>query len=106
MEQEMVSVVLPCFNEERYIKTVVRNIFGQDYPSDKIEIFIVDGNSTDRTIEIVKELIQADSRIKLLDNPQKIVPYALNKAIAASSGKYIIRFDAHTEYANDYISKV
>jgi len=50
-----VSVIIPCYNEERYIGQLIRNILSQDYPSVRMEVLIVDGMSSDRTTEIIPE---------------------------------------------------
>ena len=71
-----------------------------------MEWILVDGCSKDRTVEILENYKQKyPLLIKILNNPNKIVPYAMNIGIAASQGKYIVRLDAHAEYATDYISK-
>lgn len=101
-----VSVVMPVYNEEHYIKKCVDSLLLQDYPIDKMEWIFVDGCSTDRTVEILSGYQEKyPSLIKTYNNPRKIVPYAMNIGIAASKGKYIVRLDAHADYATDYISK-
>jgi glycosyltransferase involved in cell wall biosynthesis len=65
----------------------------------------VDGTSEDETKEIIHAYQQSYAQIKLLNNPEKTVPYAMNAAIYAAKGDYIIRLDAHSEYKNNYISK-
>ena len=102
----IVSVVMPIYNEEAYIKKCMDSLLLQDYPINKMEWILVDGCSKDRTVEILENYKQKyPLLIKILNNPNKIVPYAMNIGIAASQGKYIVRLDAHAEYATDYISK-
>ena len=98
------SVICPCFNEEAYIHGLL-DFFVTAPPTDK-ELFLVDGGSTDRTREIIAEYQQQNTNIHLLDNPQKIVPFALNKAIPLCNASTIVRLDAHTKYAEDYFQKV
>lgn len=101
-----VSVVMPVYNEEQYIEKCVDSLLLQDYPIDKMEWIFVDGCSTDKTVEILSSYQEKyPSLIKVYNNPNKIVPYAMNIGIAASKGKYIVRLDAHADYATDYISK-
>src|SRR5436190_559355 len=100
----MLTVICPVRNEESYIENVIR-FFLNAKPSEK-ELFIVDGNSTDKTKEIVLKYSSEHPEIHLLDNPQQIVPYALNEAIKVSKGDPIVRLDAHTIYANDYFEKI
>ena len=102
----MISIVVPIYNEERYIKECIESLFEQDYPKDDMEWIFVDGGSKDKTKEIIEEYQKKyPDLIKLYDNPHKIVPYAMNIGIENSKGKYIIRLDAHAEYAKDYFSK-
>jgi len=99
-----VSVIVPCRNEEGYIANVIKDIFSQTYPSEKMEVFIIDGESDDETVRIVKSLIPEYPHLKLLSNPQKIVPTALNIGIKAAKGDVIVRMDAHCEYPENYIA--
>ena len=102
----MISIVAPIYNEERYIDQCIKSLFEQDYPRDDMEWIFVDGGSKDKTKEIVQSYQkQYPELIKLFDNPHKIVPYAMNIGIENSKGKYIIRLDAHAEYASDYFTK-
>lgn len=105
-EKDIVSVVVPVFNEEKYIENFISSLLEQDYPQKLMEWIFVDGNSTDRTKDII-EKFQTDypHLIKLYINSHKTVPYAMNIGINASKGKYIVRLDAHSQYAKDYISK-
>ena len=104
VERPFCSIVIPCYNEEAHIERVVRAAAGQRYPSDRVEIFVVDGRSLDRTREIVRELEAEDPRIVLLDNPQRLQAAALNMAIKRSRGDVIVRMDAHADYDPDYVA--
>lgn len=101
-----VSLIMPAFNEENYIALALRAALQQDYPTDKLEILIADGGSTDRTRDIVNEFSRKHGNVKLIDNPQRIVSTGLNRAIAAASGEVIVRFDAHCEYPRDYVRRL
>lgn len=100
----MISVICPVYNESAYIKKLLE-FYTHALPADK-ELILIDGNSADDTCVIIKEYIQKRDDIRLLDNPKRIVPYALNKAIEAAKGDIIIRLDAHTDYAPDYFEKI
>jgi len=104
--QELVSILIPCRNEEGFIATTLDNLLGQDYPRERMEIFVIDGRSTDRTREIVSEYAQREPSVQLLDNPEGIVPFALNKAIKKAKGSVILRMDAHSEYPQNYVSRL
>ena len=103
--QIIVSVVMPLYNEENYIDDCIQSLLKQDYPRSKMEWIFVDGMSTDRTMEILEYYKSKLSFIRILKNAKKIVPCAMNIGIEAAKGKYIIRLDAHSDYAKDYISK-
>lgn len=102
----IVSVVMPVYNEEKYIDKCIQSLLIQDYPKKNMEWIFVDGISKDKTIEILKKYVkQYPELIRIYENPNKIVPYAMNIGIVKSVGKYIIRLDAHSDYSIDYISK-
>ena len=106
METPFISVVIPVYNEEHYIDKCIRSMLAQDYPKESMEWFFVDGMSRDRTVEILEGYrSQYPALIHVLENPNKIVPYAMNIGIRRCRGRYIIRLDAHAEYAQDYFSK-
>lgn len=102
----IVSVVMPVYNEEKYIAKCIESLLLQDYPIENMEWIFVDGDSKDRTVEILTSYKENyPELIQIYSNPHKIVPYAMNIGIAASCGKYIVRLDAHADYEKDYISK-
>ncbi len=99
-----VSVIIPCRNEEHFIKKCLLSIIKNDYQKDRLEILVVDGMSGDKTKKIVKEVTKEHPYIKLLNNPKRITPCALNIGIRHAKGDLIIRMDAHSVYKHDYIS--
>lgn len=100
----MLSVICPVYNEEKYISQCIESLLQQDYPQDDLEILFVDGMSNDKTREIIASYTRQYPFIKMLDNPKKIVPYAMNAGIKASKGDIIIRLDGHVEYPTNYFS--
>lgn len=100
-----VSIVVPVLNEERTIERLARSLLEQDYPRDRYEIVMADGGSTDRTIEVLRRL-DPDGRIRVLANPGRTAPAALNVAIAATRGEIVTRVDAHSWVAPDYLSRI
>ena len=102
----VVSVVLPIFNEEKYIEDCILSLLEQDYPKDMMEWIFVDGGSVDKTKEIISDFMHRfPELIKIYNNFKKTAPYAMNIGIKAAKGEYIIRLDAHSEYTSNYISK-
>lgn len=106
MDKAFISVVMPVYNEEKYIESCIDSLLLQDYPQECMEWIFVDGMSSDRTRELIGLYIEKYPKlIKLLNNLNKTVPYAMNIGIKEARGKYIIRLDAHADYNKDYISK-
>lgn len=103
---KIISVICPVYNEEKYISHCIESIIQQNIEKEKLELLLVDGMSTDKTREIVYEYSCKYPWIKLLDNPDKIVPTAMNIGIEASKGDIIIRIDAHAEFPVNYISEL
>jgi glycosyltransferase involved in cell wall biosynthesis len=99
-----VSVIIPIYNEEKYIEKCLDSVLNQDYKGE-VEIILVDGGSTDRTLDIVRNYINKYDNIVLLNNPRKIFPTAMNIGIKNAKGDLIICMGAHAQYASDYISK-
>lgn len=100
----MLSVICPIYNEEKYIKQFLYSLLQQDYPKDDLEVLLVDGMSKDHTRELVAEYTAQNSFIRLIDNPERIVPYAMNRGIEAAKGDIIMRLDAHASYQPNYCS--
>jgi len=102
-ESPIVSVIVPCRNENSHIEACVRSILAQESPAGGFEVIVADGMSDDGTRVILERLKAEDSRLRVIDNAGRIVSCGLNAAIQAAQGKIIIRMDAHTKYARDYI---
>ena len=102
----MLSVICPIYNEEKYIAKCIDSILAQDYPKDDLEVIFVDGMSSDRTREIVAEYSAKYPFVKLIDNPDRIVPPAMNIGIKASVGDIIVRLDAHAVFPQNYFSEL
>jgi len=102
----MITVVCPIYNEEKYIARCIESIMEQDYPKDDMEVLFVDGMSTDHTRAIIEEYLPRCPYLRVIDNPQRIVPYAMNAGIKAAKGDVIIRLDAHALYPSNYFSEL
>jgi glycosyltransferase involved in cell wall biosynthesis len=100
-----VSIIIPCRNEEKFIATCLDSIIANDYAKDKLEVLVVDGMSEDGVRDIIRQYTKQYPFIRLLDNPKKITPCALNIGIKNASGEIIMRMDAHNTYDKEYVSK-
>jgi cellulose synthase/poly-beta-1,6-N-acetylglucosamine synthase-like glycosyltransferase len=100
-----VSVIVPCRNEARFIEQCLHSILAADYPRDRLELIVADGLSDDGTRILLDAIAARDPRLRVIDNPDRITPIALNRAIAASKGEIVIRFDAHATMPRDYIRR-
>jgi len=102
-----VSIIIPCYNEEKTIAKLLSGLYMQTYPVNMMEIIIADGLSTDQTRNEINKFSDdhPNTSIIVIDNPVKTIPTGLNLAISAAKGEFIIRLDAHSIPANDYIEK-
>jgi len=103
--RKIASIIIPVLNEAKYIESCINSIVFSTKGIEEMELIIIDGGSKDDTLSIVKNLIKSYSYIKLFHNERQTTPISLNIGIKNSSGKYIIRLDAHAEYAPGYINK-
>lgn len=100
-----VTVIMPVRNEEAYISRSLGSVLAQDYPAERLEILVVDGMSDDGTRDYVRKEMASRPRLRLIDNPARIVPPGLNLGIRQATGEIIVRVDGHCEIAPDYVSR-
>jgi glycosyltransferase involved in cell wall biosynthesis len=100
-----VSVIVPCYNEEKNIGLLLEALNNQNFPKESFEIIIVDGESTDKTIDEIKKYQKSIPQldIKIVTNPKKNIPSAVNMGIKKSVGEIIVRMDAHSIPDINYI---
>lgn len=99
-----ISVVIPMFNEEKYIANCLNSIIEQDISPDNYEILVIDGLSTDNSPGIVKSLSQKHPNIKYLLNPNRKTTFGLNIGINEAIGEIIVRMDSHGIAPKNYLS--
>ena len=101
------SIIVPCYNERATIHLLLDALYAQTYPRNRLEVVIADGGSTDGTPDAIIEWHQkhTDLRVRVIENPVRTIPAALNKAIQASSGEIIVRLDAHSKPDPDYVAR-
>ena len=103
----MISVVVPIRNEEQFIADTLHELLRQDYPNDAFEIIVVDGCSTDGTIDKVKQIAESHDNVQLLENKKQWSSAARNIGIRASIGEVVIVVDGHCQfYDNQYLRNV
>ncbi|MDG6871705.1 glycosyltransferase [Glaesserella parasuis] len=93
MIEPLVSVIIPCYNAEKFVEKSVRSIMEQTYKN--LEIIVINDCSNDSTKKILLELQKEDCRIVYIENEFNLkLPKTLNKGISISNGEYIARMDA------------
>jgi succinoglycan biosynthesis protein ExoA len=96
-----VTVIVPARNEATTIGACVDSILAQDFQD--IEVLVIDGASSDGTAAVVAGYAERDDRIRLLNNPARIIPAALNVGLAAAAGRWLVRVDAHSRVDRSYV---
>lgn len=93
MNQPLVSVLIPCYNVEKYVVESVSSILNQTYKN--LEIIAINDCSTDNTGELLQQLASKNSRMKVITNEKNLkLISTLNKGITLCNGEYIARMDA------------
>jgi succinoglycan biosynthesis protein ExoA len=100
-----VSVIMPCYNEEKFIGRAIESLV-DDYVLKHAEILVIDGLSTDRTVDIVTGFIQRNFPVRWLKNEKRLQCFGLNQGISAARGEIIVRVDAHSFYPEGYVKKL
>jgi succinoglycan biosynthesis protein ExoA len=100
-----VSIIVPCYNEQSTIRLLLEALCGQTYPRSEMEVIVADGLSTDGTRDVITAFQKdvPDLSIRIVDNPHRNIPSALNRAIEVSRGEIIVRIDGHSKPYPDYV---
>lgn len=101
MEDDLISIIVPIYNVEKYIEHCLYSIKNQTYKN--IEVILVNDGTTDRTIDIVKNNFLLDQRFKLVSQNNAGISVARNNGISNSKGKYIVFVDSDDWVAPDYV---
>ena len=99
------SIVVPTRDEAESIAACLQALADQDYPVEQLEILVVDGQSSDRTVEIARGFADRDPRIRILANPERVTPAAFNRGIRAARGEILGVMSAHGSPAPDYVRR-
>lgn len=97
-----VTMLVPVLDERLRLPGTTRAMLDQDYGG-AVEFLFLDGGSRDRSREFLERLAHADERVRVLDNPRRSVPAALNLGLAQARGEYVVRMDAHAWFPPEYV---
>src|SRR5215211_7734988 len=101
-----VSIIIPCYNEQSNIRFLLEALGEQTYPRGEMEVIVADGLSTDGTRAVIAAFQKdvPDLNIRVVENPKRYIPSALNRAIEAAHGEIIVRLDGHSQPYSDYVA--
>jgi succinoglycan biosynthesis protein ExoA len=102
-QADRVSVIVPCRNEIRHIRAFLESVFQQELGRIEMEVVVADGMSDDGTRQVLEEFAARIPSLRVIDNPEQIVSTGLNRAVREANGEIILRMDAHSFYAPDYV---
>lgn len=100
----LVSVIMPCYNVERYVGAAIESVLGQTYGN--LELFCVNDGSTDGTLDAIAEAAGDDPRVHIIDIENGGAPHARNVAMSEAGGKYVMFFDADDDADPEIIAKM
>ena len=98
-----ITVLIPTYNEQEFINECLNSIAQGNYQLSKLEVLVIDGGSSDNTVQQVKLFMENHPWMRLLHNPKKTVPNALNIGTTEASHEILVRLDAHSVYDPSYI---
>jgi succinoglycan biosynthesis protein ExoA len=101
-----VSIIVPCYNEQSTILSMLKAFHRQTFPRAEMEVVIADGMSTDGTRAAIAAFQQdfPDLEVRVVENLNRFIPSGVNRAIEASRGEILIRFDGHSKPYPDYVA--
>jgi glycosyltransferase involved in cell wall biosynthesis len=99
----LISIVVPCRNEEKYIESCVNSLFENGFDRTLMEVIVVDGMSSDTTLEKLHYLKTKYENLVIFQNSKKVTPHALNIGIREARGEYIMIASAHSSFDSGYI---
>lgn len=97
-----VSIIMPVRNEAASLDTTLSSVCSQATDA-SIEVIVVDGYSNDGSRSIIERWAAQDARVRLIDNPCRGIPQALNRGLEAARGRYLVRVDGHSSVPPDYV---
>lgn len=102
----VITIIAPCRNEAGFIGGFLESVARFDAPQDAFELLVVDGQSDDGTREALAAAQAKHPWLRVIDNPRRITPVALNLGIAAAQGDFIAPMDIHVDYSGDKLAEL
>lgn len=102
MKNPLVSIIVPCYNREKYIETCINSVLSQDY--ENWECIIINDGSKDNTLNLVRSFELKEKRISVIDQENSGVSEARNKGIDHATGDFLFFLDSDDKLSNDVIS--
>lgn len=93
MVAPLVSVVLPVYNSELYLRHAIRSVLEQEFDQD-LELILIDDGSTDGSLEIARDFARSDRRVNIISRENRGLVSSVNEGISAANGEWIARMDA------------
>ncbi|MBQ3423758.1 MAG: glycosyltransferase family 2 protein [Clostridia bacterium] len=103
MIDDLVSIITPCYNAEKYIAETIESVISQTYP--RWEMLIVDDGSRDHSVGIVESYASTDNRIQLIRQPNAGTACARNTGLKRAEGRYIALLDADDVWESSFLDK-
>jgi cellulose synthase/poly-beta-1,6-N-acetylglucosamine synthase-like glycosyltransferase/spore germination protein YaaH/peptidoglycan/xylan/chitin deacetylase (PgdA/CDA1 family) len=100
----LISVLIPCFNEEKVIESSVRRILASNWS--RIEVLVLDDGSSDHTAEVVRKAFSDEPRVTLMAFENGGKARALNRGLAKAHGDVVVALDADTLFPSDTLAKL
>jgi cellulose synthase/poly-beta-1,6-N-acetylglucosamine synthase-like glycosyltransferase len=94
---------MPTLNEAPTVVAAVQSVLDQSFQDS--EVLVVDGSSDDGCADLVRQLAAREPRVRLLENPARLIPSALNIGLAHARGRYVARVDAHATVSDTYLER-
>ena len=104
IENQIVSIIVPVYNVQEYIKDCINSIICQTYK--ELEIILVDDGSSDNSLQICKDMAQKDNRIVVLSQLNSGVVNARKNGVNRATGKYIMFVDSDDYVNSDYVESM
>ena len=99
-----VDVLVSTFNEEHHLERCLDAVLGQDYEAERLRLLLIDGGSTDGTVELARRRAASDGRLEIIaDGERRNLPEALNLARSRSTADLVAKIDAHGYPESDYL---